>query len=183
MNFISREQCRAARGLLNWTQQDLAQQSQLSKTAINNFERGLSNVKNKTVNAIYQALTDQGILFLENDGLKRHKTEHICLIGANIMNQIIDDMINQYHESMAPIVICGESVFLKNRSFKTGLLRLKKQKMKYHIHDRVAINKNMVTLCYGYRVAYYYPLDKTCIIIENPHISRAERKRIHESIS
>ena len=34
--MITIEQCRAARGLLGWTQQDIADASGLSKTAINN---------------------------------------------------------------------------------------------------------------------------------------------------
>ena len=42
--MITIGQCRAARGLLDWTQQDLAEACGLSKTAINNFEKGHSDI-------------------------------------------------------------------------------------------------------------------------------------------
>ncbi len=38
--MISREQCRAARGLLDWSQAELARRSGLSVSAIRDFENG-----------------------------------------------------------------------------------------------------------------------------------------------
>ncbi|HEY1096709.1 MAG TPA: helix-turn-helix transcriptional regulator [Alphaproteobacteria bacterium] len=69
--FLSAAQCRAARGLLGWTQQDLAQATGLSKTAIVQFETGLSRARDETLALITMSLIKQGIEFSLPDGVNR----------------------------------------------------------------------------------------------------------------
>lgn len=69
--MITIEQCRAARGLLGWTQADLAQASGLSKTAINNFEMGRGDVKQTSLEAMRHAFEREQIEFIEGCGVKK----------------------------------------------------------------------------------------------------------------
>jgi transcriptional regulator with XRE-family HTH domain len=63
---ISIAQVRAARGLLNWTQADLAKSAGVVLLTVNNFERGAVAVKVDTYDKIVQALMNAGIAFHAN---------------------------------------------------------------------------------------------------------------------
>lgn len=89
--MISIHQCRAARGLLGWTQADLANASGLSKTAINNFERGLSAMKNESLMLIRRAIEQEGLNFTAYDGVERSHDRVFTLHGwEDIENTCID---------------------------------------------------------------------------------------------
>lgn len=61
---------RAARGLLNWQQQDLADAAGLSLSAVNNYERELGKTRPATIQAMQGALEQAGVEFLPNGGLR-----------------------------------------------------------------------------------------------------------------
>lgn len=61
-------QCRAARGLLGWSQEELAERSQVSVTAIRNFERGATAPIRATLAAIRAALEAAGVIFVAENG-------------------------------------------------------------------------------------------------------------------
>ena len=77
--MLTIEQCRGARGLIGWTQQDLADASGLSKTAINNFEKRHSDIKAESLKAIRMAFESMDIEFLEQNGVRR-KSENARLL-------------------------------------------------------------------------------------------------------
>ena len=90
--MITIEQCRGARGLLGWTQQDLADASGLSKTAINNFEKGHSDIKSESLRAIRMAFESAEIEFIAQDGIRR-KSENIRLLkGSHNLGELLDDI-------------------------------------------------------------------------------------------
>lgn len=68
---ISPAQCRAARGLLNWTQEKLASKVGVAHKTIYNFEKELRTPLNVSRAAIKQAFEEAGIEFTPNDGLRR----------------------------------------------------------------------------------------------------------------
>jgi transcriptional regulator with XRE-family HTH domain len=67
--IITYQQCKAARDLLGWRQDDLSQKAGIHKTTLADFERGLRNVKIDTLEKIIDAFTKAGIRF-ENDEIK-----------------------------------------------------------------------------------------------------------------
>lgn len=68
--MITIEQIKAARGLLEWRQEDLAVASGLSLPAINNLERRIALPRVETVKAIQAAFEQAGIEFTEGPGLR-----------------------------------------------------------------------------------------------------------------
>lgn len=90
--MITIEQCRGARGLLGWTQQDLADASGLSKTAINNYEKAHSDIKTESLRAIRMAFESAEIEFLSNNGVCK-KTEHARILhGKDALSEILEDI-------------------------------------------------------------------------------------------
>lgn len=63
---VTNEQCRAARALLDWTLDDLAQRSEVNRTTIYMFEGGRTSPRRATIKALRTALEDGGVRFLDN---------------------------------------------------------------------------------------------------------------------
>ena len=64
--IITYQQCKAARDLLSWTQDDLSGKAKINKTTLADFERGARNLKVDTLEKIIDAFEKVGIRF-END--------------------------------------------------------------------------------------------------------------------
>jgi transcriptional regulator with XRE-family HTH domain len=62
--LLSPAQCRAARALLNWSQEDLVRHSQITKKTIADFERGATTPRPQTLAEITAAFEAVGIEFL-----------------------------------------------------------------------------------------------------------------------
>ncbi len=67
--IITYQQCKAARDLLSWKQDDLSEKAGINKTTLADFERGLRNLKVDTLEKIIDAFEKAGIRF-ENDEVK-----------------------------------------------------------------------------------------------------------------
>lgn len=57
-------QCRAARALLDWTQDKLAYESGVSLSSLRNFERGKTMLVRQNLMAVVRALESAGIEFI-----------------------------------------------------------------------------------------------------------------------
>jgi hypothetical protein len=65
--MISPAQSRAARGLLDWTQQQLAEAVGLTALSIRSFEKG-GNVRPANLSRIRDAFEAAGVIFVEENG-------------------------------------------------------------------------------------------------------------------
>jgi transcriptional regulator with XRE-family HTH domain len=66
--MITPEQCRAARGLLDWTQQDLAERARVGIVTVRQIEAGTTEPRIATLDVIRRALEAGGVEFLEENG-------------------------------------------------------------------------------------------------------------------
>lgn len=62
--MITARQIRAARALLGWSQQELADRAIISLNALNRLERGEVDPRVSTLMAVHKALTGAGVEFL-----------------------------------------------------------------------------------------------------------------------
>jgi DNA-binding XRE family transcriptional regulator len=70
---ISPGQCRAARALLNWTQEMLANKVGVALKTVRDFENERRKLLNIIRSSIKQAFEQAGIEFFEDDGLRLKK--------------------------------------------------------------------------------------------------------------
>lgn len=61
-------QSRAARGLIEWSQEQLAEAAHLGLSTIRDFEKGRRVPTHNNLTAIKRALEDAGVQFLEHGG-------------------------------------------------------------------------------------------------------------------
>lgn len=66
-SMISPAQCRAARALLGWTQQDLAEAAEIGNATIRNFESGKSLPQSATLRVLAQALQSARVEFIADE--------------------------------------------------------------------------------------------------------------------
>jgi transcriptional regulator with XRE-family HTH domain len=78
--MINPAQCRAARGLVEWSQQKLAERAQVGVVTVHQLEAGTSEPRRATLQAIRRAFEVAGVEFIEENGggpgvrlRKRHK--------------------------------------------------------------------------------------------------------------
>ena len=58
-------QCRAARGLLNWNQEDLAREAGVSRSTVREFEAGHHELHRSTQILLVRALEDAGVQLID----------------------------------------------------------------------------------------------------------------------
>lgn len=66
--MITPSQCRAARALLDWSQQRLAEASKIGNATIRNFEGGKSTPQHATLDVLKRALEQAGVVFIDQNG-------------------------------------------------------------------------------------------------------------------
>ena len=88
---ITTAQIRGARGLLNWSQNDLAERTGISTTSIGAIESGTTTPRKNTIEAIQQTFENSGIEFV--DAGVRYKPDNIKIIeGENCYLKLLDDV-------------------------------------------------------------------------------------------
>jgi transcriptional regulator with XRE-family HTH domain len=194
------EQCRGARGLLGWTQQDLANASGLSKTAINNFEKGHSDIKSESLRAIRMAFESADVEFLGQDGLRK-KTENIRILkGPSAMSDLLLDISDTLKSSTgAEILISNVDKrisslvstqnlfdhieFLKSYKIRERILCAESTKNVLSPDDecrwlgRDKLGAGIPTFIYGNKVAFELWDHAMIIIINSAEAQSAESSR------
>ena len=67
MGMLTSAQCRAARGLLDWTQDALARSAGVSRSTVRDFEAGRHELHRGTQRQIVSAFEDAGVLLVAAD--------------------------------------------------------------------------------------------------------------------
>ena len=66
--MVTPAQCRAARGLLGWNQQELARRARVGIVTVHQLEAGLSQPRRATLDVIRRAFEAAGIEFIDENG-------------------------------------------------------------------------------------------------------------------
>ena len=89
---ITTAQIRGARGILNWSQSDLADRTGISATSIGSIENDQSTPRENTLKAIRQAFERNGIEFLGLEGVRLQSDYIRTLRGADGFSAFLDDV-------------------------------------------------------------------------------------------
>lgn len=117
MKYLSPSQCRAARGLLDWSQPDLATRCGVHVQTISGFEKDATTPSKRTLKKITDVLEAHGIEFLESDGLRRKESPITVLRGSDGFEAFLDDVYNtaiQFGTPSSPVEIFLSNVYHLN---------------------------------------------------------------------
>jgi len=90
--MITGKQCSNARNLLDWSQGDLADAIGVKTPTIRTFEQNRVQPKQKNLEAIYQAFIDEGIEFMEGEGVRFRQDTITVYDGADFYLKLLDDV-------------------------------------------------------------------------------------------
>jgi transcriptional regulator with XRE-family HTH domain len=96
---ITTAQIRGARGILNWSQQDLAQRTGISATSIGSIENGQTTPRASTIDTIKTTFEKNGIEFLGMQGVRERDNTLLTYEGRQGIQQFFDDV---YETSKIP---------------------------------------------------------------------------------
>lgn len=197
--MITKEQCRAARGLLDWTQQDLATQAKMSKTAINNFERGTNDVRAESLQAIRDAFERADIQFVGDYGVHQRRDTVKILKDAEALPELWDDIFETMKGTGGEVLIANldekRSHDLHPELLKAHLARLKAHNVTerllvcegdeffvqpadyYRFLPKEVYQAGMTSFIYGDKVALQLWQEAMIIVIQSPAAYAAEKQR------
>lgn len=101
-------QIRAARGLLNWSQKDLADRAGVTEATVRNAEKDDATPNSKTLERVARALELSGVLLTENEGVMRAQAIK-TLVGENATNDLLDDVFFTLKNIGGETIISGLS--------------------------------------------------------------------------
>jgi transcriptional regulator with XRE-family HTH domain len=109
-------QIRAARGLLGWSQKELAKRSGVSDVSIINYEKGKRTPHQNTLNRIIQAFELGGVDFTDDGGVRPRQSRIVTYEGREGFIRFFDD-IHEVAKSYENPDICVTNVreFLYDR--------------------------------------------------------------------
>lgn len=112
---ITTAQIRGARGILNWSQQDLAQRTGISATSIGAIENGQTTPRTSTLDTIRKTLENGGIEFIGLEGIKKKSGDVQILHGANGFIDFFDHVYETVKNDGGEVNISNveESMFIK----------------------------------------------------------------------
>lgn len=193
------EQCRAARGLLGWTQQKLADEAGMSKTAINNFERGTHDARGDSSQAIRDAFERSGIEFIGDYGIQRRRDTVKILKDGDILPRLWDDIFETLRDTGGEVLIANldeaQSQKAAPQKLADHLARLKAHGITerllvcegdrnflqpadyYRWLPRDVFEAGMTTFIYGDKIALQLWQDTMIILINSQAAYQAERQR------
>jgi transcriptional regulator with XRE-family HTH domain len=202
--MISLQQMRAARGLLNWSQSELAKVSGLSITAINNIDREISSPRLQTLKNIQNIFENNGIEFTEGHGVRIcddvFKTE--TYEGSEAFLTYMKDVVATLtaHGGEALHTIENEKFYIQNH--RSTFFHYYQNFEKHNLKERVLmregtmerygpshttqyrwcsedISSQIGTSIYGSKYCIFLP--NKIISIENTTISNAYRKQFESN--
>ena len=102
---ISASQIRAARGLLHWTQDEMAEKAKVSRATVQTIENGdqedgtgKKSIRESKLKAIYKTLGDHGIEFLEGDGVRRRLEGYKEFMGPECCDEFFGHILKTIKE-------------------------------------------------------------------------------------
>ncbi len=156
--MISPEQIRAARGLLGWTQLDLAKNCRLSKTVVNNVERQLVKPRTRTLEVIRKKFTDQGVEFLGEFGvdLKKDIFNVTTYEGHDSFPRYLQDIVDTVKGTgIEPVHFNVDDALAIQQGYQKIYHQYFKDLSRFGVRERVLVREGDMTRYAPYETTSY----------------------------
>ncbi|HEY8189489.1 MAG TPA: helix-turn-helix transcriptional regulator [Micavibrio sp.] len=102
---ITTAQIRGARGILNWSQTDLAERTGISATSIGSIENNQSTPRASTLNTIQKAFEDAGIEFIGQEGMRQKTGDVRVLKGRDGFWAFYQDIFDSLRKDPGEVLV------------------------------------------------------------------------------
>jgi transcriptional regulator with XRE-family HTH domain len=138
---ITIAQIRGARGILNWSQQDLSQRTGISATSIGSIENGLTTPRASTLETIRSTFERNEIEFIGLDGVRTRNNFTRTLNGSQGFSDFLDDVFETAVEFGTPQK--PTQVFLSNVVHDNWIKWMGKERWANHV-KRMTDHQNVM---------------------------------------
>ncbi|TAH32676.1 MAG: XRE family transcriptional regulator [Alphaproteobacteria bacterium] len=194
--MIDAKQIRAARALLNWSREELAEQTGISVPALARAETGESQLRTTSAEKIKSSLEQAGVIFTDGSGVKL-KTDLVQIYeGENCYLKLLEDFedLNVKGEKEILFSSASEKRSTDEVIEKTRLLRKKGIKMRFLLEEgdtyimgdlseyrwmhKSLFSKGDVKLVYADKVAYLVSWMETprVVVVSEKNIAEENRR-------
>ncbi len=139
---ITTAQIRGARGILNWSQQDLAQRTGISATSIGSIENGQTTPRQNTLETIRKTFEIAGIEFIGLDGVRLRSGDVRVFKGKEGFIEFYDDVYEVVKSYKGDVLASNvdERLFVKTLGdyAKVHVNRIKELG---HVHYRILVKE------------------------------------------
>lgn len=132
--MITGRQIRAARGLLKWSAVNLAEKSGLTRETINKIEDDLVQPREGTVADIIRVFSENGVEFLDNDGVKLRPQSIEIFEGRERFDEFYELIYETVKRDGGDMCIAGCSTKLFSKYRKDPQLHRKRMAELYSEH-------------------------------------------------
>jgi transcriptional regulator with XRE-family HTH domain len=110
---ITGKQVRAARMLLEWDAEDLAEKAGMNRETVFNIERGTVQARSNTLEKIVRAFGDHGVEFLEDQGVRFRPEGTAILNGSDGLEAFFDQVYSflSFHGGLVCVSGVDEAQF------------------------------------------------------------------------
>lgn len=207
MTMITRQQIKAARELLEWTQDDLAFElgDSSSVSAIRKLESGQTkNPRGGLLDRIKETMEDNNIIFTSNGGVDMSQNAVRIIEKGDIFLKVLDDVYHTLKEDGGELLLffvdnkkSSEEIIqteLRNRKAGISMRCLVSELDRYFIYPLNEYRKvpamyfkNHVQLVYGNKFVTIYPFGKDesgkqtyrAVIIKDIETAQAEKNKFN----
>ena len=157
--MITIMQIRAARGLLGWSQTELAERSDLTQRTITDIETAKRRASSPALQAIETALTNGGIEFI--DGGVREKNNHLTVIkGDNFADDYLDRMYNILEkDNIKEVLLNGINQEHLTPAARAKVLTYAEKIKALNVKERLIVPKTLPTHLMTADISQYRGLD------------------------
>ncbi|MDD3181291.1 MAG: helix-turn-helix transcriptional regulator [Alphaproteobacteria bacterium] len=139
-NIINARQIKAARALLDWSQEHLAEACNLSIATIRKVESGHISPRNSTMGGIQHSFENAGLEFLESNGVRQRPEDISVFNGEESVVAFFDDV---YHT----VSKVGGDVIVVCPNANTVYTDILKEYRHIHIKRMAAISDKVCVKC------------------------------------
>jgi transcriptional regulator with XRE-family HTH domain len=136
-SVVKARQIKAARALLDWSQEDLAKATTLSIATIRKLEVGNISPRGKTNQLIHQAFGDAGLEFIDPNGVRQRPEEITVYQGEEGAKDFWDDVYETSHRTCMEIVQVWPT--MRQMAKLTGSYRLFHAERMMSLKGRVSV--------------------------------------------
>jgi len=130
-NFINARQIKAARALLDWSQEDLSLAAELSIATIRKIESGSISPRDKTMDSIKKALEEANIEFTFPDGVRLKHNAVEVLEGEDCYLRLLDIVYYSLKDKKGELLVSYADNSLSPNEVIENQYRLRKAGIKF----------------------------------------------------
>lgn len=197
--MITAKQSKAARALLGWTLEDLAQHSGVARNALAKFENNVTTTRQSSLEAIYKAFSIANIEFTGTSGVREKEDGVELFTGRDCLQKLWQNILFTFGDNGGEVLITNVDerrtiekaegdvyqhlMNLKEKNITERLLSCEGDtffiapKEYYRWIPKEVFSMSTATFIYADKVAYFLWSKNVIVLVHCKKASEAEKER------